>query len=410
MQENPRDVATRGAPLSILVLSFWTPPLVRPQAILIGKMIPEWVRQGIAPVVVTYENEEKWDVDVPVHTLPQFVPPQGFFSHIPHSGFFMQILYYRAMVRRIEPLLKKYQINIVYSFANPQDSNIIGAILARKTSIPLVSHFCDPWYDNPYKKFSFLRKLKVLFWENYIVRSSKKVTITNESARRLIMKKFKKPHSEKGVVIPHCFSPSDYPDVLKHAGKFTLSYIGAFYQQRNPSLLFSVLQNVFQKSPELKKDFILQLVGTTNMYAGYSEDVLRKLLDEYGLLTSVEIIPPVDYKESLRYMKESDCLMVIDANFQQSPFLPSKIADYIGSGTLIVGITPKDSSTSHALNELGYRVFDYNEQQALTEYLIDFIGKRKLPSLNQVAINKYSVHTTTIQLLDVFKDVHQGKS
>ncbi|MBU4375843.1 hypothetical protein KKH38_05055, partial [Patescibacteria group bacterium] len=58
--------------LKILCLSFRTPPAVRPQAILIGKMIPEWIKQGVSPVIITYESGGKWDINAPVYTIPQF--------------------------------------------------------------------------------------------------------------------------------------------------------------------------------------------------------------------------------------------------------------------------------------------------------------------------------------------------
>jgi glycosyltransferase involved in cell wall biosynthesis len=396
-------IQTTKAGLRVLCLSFWAPPLVRPQAILIGKMIPELVRQGVEPIVVTYENCGEWNVDASVYTIPPFSVPKGLFVQISYMGFISQLRYFRNMRQRLLPLIKKHDINLIYSFANPQDSNIIAAMLARKTGITLVTHFCDPWYDNPYKTFSRLGRLKVLFWENYIVRSSKKVTITNESARRLIMRKFKKPHSDKGVVIPHCFDPSDYPQVAKHNDKFILSYIGAFYKPRNPELLFSVLQDIFRESPGLQKDFILRLVGTTNIYAGYSEKVLRLMLGEYGLLSCAEIIPAVPYKESLGYMKEADLLVVIDANFPGSPFLPSKLIDYAGSGTPIVGITPKDSPTALVLQKLGYSAFCYNEREELKIYLSKVL-QGAVSSGSPVLLSEFSVTTTVKQLIEVFKE------
>src|SRR3989344_9046948 len=55
-----------------LCLSFWTPPTNRPKAILICKMIPEWINQGIRPVIVTYEKNGDWNIDTPVYKIPQF--------------------------------------------------------------------------------------------------------------------------------------------------------------------------------------------------------------------------------------------------------------------------------------------------------------------------------------------------
>ena len=55
-----------------LCLSFRTPPAVRPQSILIGKMIPEWINQGLKPVVINYDSNGDWDIDLPLYSLAQF--------------------------------------------------------------------------------------------------------------------------------------------------------------------------------------------------------------------------------------------------------------------------------------------------------------------------------------------------
>jgi len=59
-------------PLKVLCLGFWSPPLIRPRAILLGKIIPEWLNQGIKPVVVTYDNGGQWNVEAPVYRISQF--------------------------------------------------------------------------------------------------------------------------------------------------------------------------------------------------------------------------------------------------------------------------------------------------------------------------------------------------
>jgi len=53
--------------LKVLCLSFHTPPALRPQAILIGKMIPEWIKQKVSPAIATYKTEQKWDINAPMH-------------------------------------------------------------------------------------------------------------------------------------------------------------------------------------------------------------------------------------------------------------------------------------------------------------------------------------------------------
>jgi hypothetical protein len=60
----------------------------------------------------------------------------------------------------------------------------------------------------------------------------------------------------------------------------------------------------------------------------------------------------VDYKTSLALMESADLLLVIDAPFDQSVFLPSKLVDYIGAQRPIFAITPPGTSAK-LVSDLG---------------------------------------------------------
>ena len=64
---------------------------------------------------------------------------------------------------------------------------------------------------------------------------------------------------------------------------------------------------------------------------------------------------------SLALMKNADYLFLIDAavpSNRQSVFFPSKLAEYLGSGKPIVGLTPKQGATARILRELGHHAVD----------------------------------------------------
>lgn len=396
--------------ISVLCLSFWTPPIVRPQSILIGKMIPEWIRQGIEPVVMTYGVRGNWDVDIPITKIFQFEVSK--FIKIPVLGSILNLLkkqrYYAQLYKKAENLIKKHNIKIIFSFANPQESNILGAMLAKKLGIKFISHFSDPWYDNPYKTFSKLGGKKVLFSEKFIIKNSNKVVFTNKAAQELVMKKYSSKLRGKGLTIPHCFDAKDYPDTINDkslSDKFILSYIGAFYKERNPELLFKALKKIIDSNKNFANKFTIKLIGAANDYAGYSVENIKNLLENYNLKNNTEIIPPISYKESLKYMKLSDCLVVIDANMPGSPFLPSKAVDYAGSGNMIIGITPTNSPTAQFLEDLGCKSFNYKEVDELSDYLKKIINKEINIKINQDFLKQYDVKNTTTKLIDVFKEV-----
>ena len=74
------------------------------------------------------------------------------------------------------------------------------------------------------------------------------------------------------------------------------------------------------------------------------------------LLDVVQIKRPVDYRTSLAIMKESDWLIHIDANLHgvvnENIFFAAKLADYIGAGKPIFGITMFDGAGADIIREI----------------------------------------------------------
>jgi glycosyltransferase involved in cell wall biosynthesis len=395
--------------IKVFCLSFRTPPAIRPQAILIGKMIPEWIRQGISPVILTYESEGTWDIGVPVYKISKF-SINKYLNRIPPVRMFLRRRYYNKLVKICLKIIKKHNLNLVFSFSNPQESNILGAIIKDKTGLPFVSHFSDPWYNTPLGKVSNRSAKRILKQERRVLEKSDKVIFVNDKLKNFVMKNHPKELFLKAEIVPHCYDLSDYPLKEKSAReKFIFSYIGVFYKERNPGVFFESLRRMLKANPVLVDKFKVELIGAVNNYSGFPEEGIRRMIKDYGFTDQVEIIPGVSYKESLKYMKMSDCLLVIDADIADSPFLPSKVVDYAGSGTPILGITPVGSPTDIFLRQLGSRVFNYSQIDALAEHLVRLIRGEAGGEINKDYLGQFSVINTTKKLLGIFREVTKGK-
>ncbi len=396
--------------LRVLCISFWTPPVVRPQAILLGKMLPEWQRLGITPVLLSIAQKEKWQgVSFPQYYIPAI---SGIISRIvgrfPLLRELSDSLYLWYWAQRAERIIRDEKIDLIFSFANPQESNILGAMLHKKLKIPFISHFSDPWYDNHYKDFSPERGSKVLALEKFIMEESDIILFTNQPALELVMKKYPKEWTARTAVIPHNYEAIDYPERSKPRTikpPYKISYIGAFYQKRTPEPFFKALAELLKKYPELRDAFTIELIGAASPYAGYSVEQLEKMLSDYGLRDRATLIPPITYKESLRAMVESDLLIAIDADIPGSPYLPSKVIDYIGSGTPIVSITPTNSPAGKIVVGSGYWSFSYEETEKLASFLERWLKGQEQPKRDQKYIDQFSIASTSKMLIAHFNSV-----
>lgn len=389
-----------GTVIKPLCLSFWTPPVVRPQSILMGKMLPEWVRQGLQPVVITYDLCGSRDCAVPFYHVPAFRPPRIVW----YSSLLTRLAYsryYETIYRISRTVIEKQKPDIVFSFSNPQASNVLGAYIKKRLGIPFAAHFSDPYYDNPYNTYGRRAAKHVLKTEQFIIEQSDGIVFVNDTLRDLVMRKYAPSLRIKTAVIPHCFDRALYPpaDCGRTAAPFIISHIGAFYRLRTPEPLFQALALMKKRLPRLEDSLTVRLIGGVNDYAKYGGSELERLIRHYYLEKIVEVLPVMNYKDSLGAMVQSDCLLVIDSDIPGSPFLPSKLIDYIGSGKTIVGITPPDSPTHRVLQELGARSFQHQQAAEIADYLEALVFRREFPRLNAEYAQTFDVSSTTRQLI-----------
>lgn len=386
--------------MNILFLSFWTPPAVRPRAIAAGKIIPELIWQGVSPVVMTYQTCGEWRIDLPIYKIPEPTKSINKFTRL-----WNEYRYFNKIFNIAEKIIKKHGINVVFSFSNPQESNILGVLIKKRLGISFVSHFSDPWTDNPYKKFSGLGGWKARVLEKFVVKNSDRIIFTNKTAQDLILKKYSQEIQKRGRVLNHSFKPDEYPQNPQKSEKFVISHIGAFYKERTPEVLFAAVNKISKNNHEVFKKIEIQLVGAENEYGGYGAKEVKELVLKYGLKDAVKIIPVVGYKESLKFMAESDCLVVIDAPFPNSPFLPSKVVDYAGSSTPIIGITPFGSPTSEFLTRLGYWVFENNQASEIAKCLENLISGNLKPTVNKKFLEDFEIKNIVAKLIAYLSDV-----
>jgi hypothetical protein len=399
-------MAIAATALKPLCLSFWTPPVVRPQSILIGKMLPEWLRQGLKPAVITYDLCGRQNTAIPTYHVPAYKAPRVVW----YSSLLTRLAYsryYETIYRISCAVIEKHRPDIVFSFSNPQASNVLGAHIKKRLGIPFVSHFSDPYYDNPYNTYGRRAAKDVLKTERFIIEQSDGIVFVNDTLRDLVMGKYAPSLAIKTAVIPHCFDRALYPqdDRGRSAGKCIISHIGAFYRLRTPEPLFQALMLMKKHRPRLEDSLTVRLIGGVNDYAKYGGSELEHLIGKYNLEKIVEVLPVMNYKDSLGAMVQSDCLLVIDSDIPGSPFLPSKLIDYIGSGKTIVGITPPDSPTHRVLQELGARSFQHRQAAEIADYFEALVFRRALPRLNAEYAKTFDVASTTQQLITVFKRV-----
>lgn len=225
--------------------------------------------------------------------------------------------------------------DLLVTFGEPMSVHLAGLRLKQAIGMPWIAHFSDPWADNPHRRIPVLRQLNKGL-EAEVVNTADRIIFTSDETLQLVMRKYPSRMATKSRVLSHSFDPKLYGAPNDSHDGIVVRYLGNFYGRRKPDPLIKAVQHLYREQPDL-------LQGVTIEFVGGIRRIPTSLL---GALPSslIRFVPPVDYKTSLALMESADLLLVIDAPFEESVFLPSKLVDYIGAKRPIFAITPPGTS------------------------------------------------------------------
>ena len=165
---------------------------------------------------------------------------------------------------------------------------------------------------------------------------------------------------DKGIVLNHSFDKELYPETVEKNDKIKMTYVGHLDYLRTPHLLLEAISELKEIDNNLADKVCFEFYGNMG-----SEDKVLIIDDE--LTDIVKVKKPVSYLESLKIMKQSDWVFLIDANLTEvsdkNIFFAAKLADYIGSGSNIFGITMLDGISADIIRNLNMILTSYSKEE-----------------------------------------------
>lgn len=391
----------------ILVVTFHFPPSLAARAIQIGKLVKYLLRSGLEIDIITSDTKKvpqcdqgagfEWinkEDNLSIYRCSRsgsYFKDKlvNFVSSLPLSNWSKEAF------KTAYDLLKEKRYLCCITCAHPMDSHLVGLRIKKAfPDLAWLAHFSDPWAMNPMANTRMLwqRKLKCYIEKKIIERADKIIFVSD-----LLLNYVMNNHPEqidKALCLPHSYDPELYPDVKSdNEGILTITYAGGLNRKRNIQPLIRVLSNLIKNNVDISR-LKLQFVGDETVSA--AED----LNSIYGGIA--HSVGRVSYTESLRLMKKSGLLLLVDADFENSPYFPSKLADYFGACRPILGITPSNSCSTTLLKKLGMPVFDYCHLDDCARYIAGVLqGGIKFPEISSSAVQCYSAPNVVEQFVDM---------
>lgn len=259
--------------------------------------------------------------------------------------------------RRVSRLLD-HGGDLLATFGQPMSDHLAGFTASAAKGVPWLAHFSDPWLDNPYHSLGGSRR-----WQTkrhrWTTDRAAALVVTSEETAALITARH--PSASGYIhVVPHSFDERLYPAFRPADGALVVRHVGRFYGPRSPVPLLAGLRLLLDRREDLG-DVRFELIGPR--WSGPID--LPQGLVSQG--------PIVSYLESLAMMRAADALLVIDAPSGSSPFLPSKLVDYIGAGRPVLGLTPPGAAAG-AIAGIGGAVADPADVDACADALLAMLS------------------------------------
>lgn len=337
----------------VLLFSYAFPPMQVQMTPAVFKPMAAIAQQGYAVDVVCADSfckELPLDHSLSPHAERMFSnitrlnPPKGLLGWVQQNSKalsrvpdLMTVLQSTAYEHLMDLDLSLYDAVMTWSpfhSINP----VMVRVKQQRKNIRWIAQFSDPWGGNPLE-VSRLTKLWNKWHEPHTVNAADFIVHSSAYSLELMLKSHPANVRKKTAVLPHVFNEELYPQrpKVKNA-RITLRYAGVLYGRRSPEPLFLALNKLYERRKDLKGMLTIELIG----------NMPQQMLNTAAALSlppgTIVNISNVSYIRSLELMYDADILLLIEADIRQNLFLPSKLADYIGANTPIVGLVPPGGS------------------------------------------------------------------
>lgn len=293
--------------------------------------------------------------------------------------------------------LKKYiqenNIDTIVTSGPPHSLHLIGLKLKEELGVKWFADFRDPWTTIGYHealKLSFYADKKHKFLESKVLNAADSIIVTSKTTKLEFQALTQKPIE----VITNGY---DIENVAKQTldEKFTMAHIGSFLSDRNPKVLWEVLQELVTENNAFSANFQLKLIGKI------SQEIFESL-SNYQLEAYCNNLGYLSHTEAIAHQRKSQVLLLIEIDSEDTKsIIPGKLFEYMVSERPIVAIGPKDSDFAEIITSTNTGVFfTYSEKVRLKKTILSYFElflEKKL-HVHPVGLQHYSRKSLTEKL------------
>ena len=309
-----------------------------------------------------------------------------------------RIMWVNSAYKKAKTLIENFNIDTVITTGPPHSIHLIGHKLKNNCNVSWISDFRDPWtaigYHNKLKLLSFARarhrKLEAL-----ILNSCDKIIVTSPATKQEFQSKTNRPIS----IITNGYDHINDSLIIK-SNDFLISHIGSLLTERNPKILWKVLESLVKNDSNFAKSLRIELYGVVS-------DQVKASIKFHELDDYVSYKGYVTHKDAIIAQKTSQLLILIESNSDTaSHIIPGKLFEYIASKTPIIAIGPNTSDIKKIIADThSGDYFNYYDEEILAEKLKSYFKQFSDDIIisETHSFEKYSRYNLTYELSKLLK-------
>lgn len=262
--------------------------------------------------------------------------------------------------------LKQNHVDAIVSTGPPHTTHMIAWQAKRKTGIPWLADFRDPWtfvdYYDKLKLSRYADRMHHRLEQKVLNTADKTVTVTWSWADEFNSRNFDK----KVEVITNGYDPADFDasQAVALNQTFTLTHIGSMNADRNPKVLWPVLKELVATNPEFATKLKIKLIGPV-------DSSIFKSIEENGLTNMLEHIKNLPHSEVIPHLQRSPVLLLpLNDTPNISGVVPGKLFEYMGAQRPILCIGKTDGDAARIIKGANAgELIDFNESEKLMQVI-----------------------------------------
>lgn len=312
-----------------------------------------------------------------------------------------RIGWYRQAIKAGMRAIREHHIDAIYSSSPPYTCALIARGLKRRTGLPWVAGFRDPWTgfittpDRWAIPAAIDRRL-----ERSVFTTADAVEVAWVGITKDALRKYPDLPTEKFHHLPNGFDSTDFPAADASArtdDRFTVTYAGSMYGVRNPDAFLAAVEQLVTQGAVDRERIRLRFIGR------FGDEVLATFRAS-PLADAIEVVGYMPQGESIAQLLLADALLlVVDECDESDEVVPGKVYEYIGSGRPLIAVAPERGAIADLIAETrsGYVAHQTNLDGIARAFMTlynDHINGTHSLTPDTAAISRYERRNTTQQL------------